>query len=251
MWLVICSADDASVLWASEGLKRRGLEPLQVLYSDTLAHGIGWVHRLRDESLSTEMTLPDGKQVHSSELAGVLNRMTAVSSASLLLITPEDRYYVTHEFQAFFLSWLTALPVPVLNRPTPFGLSGRLRHVSEWAWLASKAGLPNRGYRQSSDQPPLEWGAHVRLTDAGTPTTTLVVVGDRVTGPPAPPQIEEGCLRLSKLSGAELLGVEFVIDDEEGWIFAGASTSPDLRAGGEPLLDSLARALNGPCAQAR
>ncbi len=54
---------------------------------------------------------------------------------------------------------------------------------------------------------------------------------------------------MSKLSGAELLGLEFVNNDDD-WIFAGASTSPDLRAGGEPLLDSLARAMNGPCLQA-
>ncbi|MGH8544364.1 MAG: hypothetical protein ACREX3_12210 [Gammaproteobacteria bacterium] len=250
MWLVICASDDAAALWASEGIKQRGPEPVQMLYSDSLLHGVGWEHRLQGERVFTDVTLPCGQHVRSSEVSGLLNRISALPPASLLLIQPSDRHYATHEFQALFLSWLQAMPAPVLNRPTPFGLSGRLRHVSEWVWLAANAGLPNRGYRQSSNDVPLEWGAHVRTVDAGTPTTTLIVVGDVVTGPPAPAHIESGCLRLSKLSGAPLLGVEFVVDRDQTWTFAGVSTNPDLRFGGEPLLDALALTLNGRTAEA-
>jgi hypothetical protein len=245
MWLVICGSDDAAALWAIEGLKQRGLEPLRVLYSDALLHGVRWEHRLNGQEVFTEVTLPCGQMVRSSELSGVLNRVSALPPASLLLMQPSDRHYATHEFQALFLSWLQAIPAPVLNRPTPFGLSGRLRHVSEWIWLAANSGLRVDSYRQSSNELPAEWGAHVRLVAPGTPLSTLIVVGDSVVGPAAPPHVEKGCKQLSQSSGAPLLGVEFTTDGDENWTFAGVSTQPDLRLGGEPLLDALVLALNG------
>lgn len=190
------------------------------------------------------MTLPDGRQVRSQDVCGVLNRISFIPSGSLLLIHPSDRHYVTHELQAFFLSWLHALPGPVLNRPTPLGLSGQLRHASEWVWLASQAGLPNWGYRQTSHDPPLQWTAHLRLAP-GIPVTTLVVAGGVVTGPPAPAYIQAGCRRLSQLSDTALLGVDFAVGPDDVWTFAGVSTCPDLRLGGAPLLDALAAALTG------
>jgi hypothetical protein len=189
------------------------------------------------------MVLPGGEKVRGTEVRGVLNRISALPPSSLLLIHPSDRHYVTHEMQAFFLSWLYAIRGPVLNRPSPFGLSGRLRHVSEWVWLASRAGLANTGYRQSSRDSPLPWTAHTCLPGAGFPVTTLVVADGVVTGPPAPEHIRRGCLRMSALSATPLLGIDFVVLPDGAWTFAGASTSPDLRLGGEPLLDALASAL--------
>lgn len=53
-----------------------------------------------------------------------------------------------------------------------------------------------------------------------------------------PPAVTEGCLRLSELLGAPLLGVDFKIDDERGaWVFLEANGMPcfegyDRRAGG-------------------
>ncbi|MGH8192862.1 MAG: hypothetical protein ACREQ8_00475 [Woeseiaceae bacterium] len=47
-----------------------------------------------------------------------------------------------------------------------------------------------------------------------------------------------------------MLGVEFVVDRDQTWTFAGVSTNPDLRFGGEPLLDALALTLNGRTAEA-
>jgi hypothetical protein len=185
------------------------------------------------------MTLSGGRRIRSADVCGVLNRISIVPPASLLLIQPSDRHYVAHELHAFFLSWLHSLTVPVLNRPTPLSLAGHLRHASEWVLLASKAGLPNAGYRQSSQDPPVPWDVTVRLTSVDVPVTTLVVAGGVVTGPPAPTLIREGCIRLSQLSATAVLGVDFVVGSDAAWTFAGVSTIPDLRLGGEPLLDAL------------
>jgi hypothetical protein len=243
VWLTICAPDDASALWASEGLRQRGLEPLHLISSDFLALSIRWEHRLEDGRIHTRMTLPDGLAIYSGNIHGVLNRLCTIPNSSLMLVQPSDRYYVASELQAFFLSWLNSLPAPVVNRPTPLGLAGQLRHASEWVLLATKSGLPNRGYAQSSQDPVLPWDAAMRLPGSGAPTTTLVVTNGVVTGPAAPEAIREGCKRLSEISATPLLGVDFIVDSGS-WTFAGVSVMPDLRLGGDLLLDALASTLN-------
>lgn len=245
MWLTICAPDDTSAIWASEGLQWRGLEPLHLISCDSLALNIRWEHRLENGHIRSGMTLPDGLPIQSGNVRGVLNRLSTVPGSSLMLIHPSDRYYIAAELHAFFLSWLNSLPAPVVNRPTPLGLAGQLRHASEWVLLATESGLPNPGYSQSSRDPVLPWDASMRLPGAGTPVTTLVVVNGVVTGPPAPDGIREGCKRLSELSTTPLLGVDFAVDEGGSWTFAGVSVMPDLRLGGEPLLDALASTLNG------
>ena len=52
-----------------------------------------------------------------------------------------DREYALSEMQAFYLSWLSAIPGQVVNRPTPQGLSGHWHHISEWALSAARLAL--------------------------------------------------------------------------------------------------------------
>jgi len=243
VWLLLSTTDDIPAFWALKGLQPRGLGPWEVISPDALIFGVGWEHRLEGGHTSTDMRLPDGRPLRAREVRGVLNRISFIPSSSLLLVQPRDRDYVAQELQAFFLSWLHSLPVPVMNRPSSLGLSGRLRHISEWIWLASKAGLPIPAYRQTSGEPPRFWDVQVRCDAPGVPTTAVVVAGGVVTGPPVPEHIRAGCLHLSRLVQAELLGVDFTVDLDGTWTFAGVSTRPDFRLGGEPLLDALASAL--------
>ena len=86
-----------------------------------------------------------------------------------------------------------------------------------------------------------------KLFPNGTPTTLAIAVGDRVIGPTLPREIRDGCLRLAHLAQTPLLGIEFVRDtSSNSWSFAGATHMPDLRLGGEPLLDALAAELFQP-----
>jgi hypothetical protein len=158
----------------------------------------------------------------------------------MLLIHPSDRQYVIQELNAFFLSWLDGLPPPVLNQPTPQGLSGHFRDVSEWICLASKAGLPTLSYRQSSRDPVPDASVRTEIFPAGTPIHNVIVVDGHITGVPAPAYIQNGCRRLADLSKTKLLGIEFCAGAESPWTFAGATTIPDLTLGGEALLDALA-----------
>jgi hypothetical protein len=123
-------------------------------------------------------------------------------------------------------------------------LCGQWRQESEWAWLARQAGLPVPAYRQHSSQRIDETRGERRLVPAGAAISRVVVAGKRVFGPPMSPQLAAGCVRLAALADTHLLGVDFFDDAAAGVRFAGANPTPDLRVGGEALIDALARDLS-------
>ena len=84
-----------------------------------------------------------------------------------------------------------------------------------------------------------------RLVPPDTPVQTVFVVAGQVVGATLPRHIRHGCRRLAELSHTALLGIEFAAGSADPWTFAGATPMPDLRLGGEPLLDALAGALRG------
>lgn len=241
MWLILCGSNDVSALWAYQGLKTRGLEPLELVSTEMLAYSLRWEHRLKESGINTKITLADGRIISNDNIQGVLNRLLAVPSEHLYMASESDRNYAIQELTAFFMSWLYALPQPVLNLPTPQGLSGQWRHLSEWAKLAAKAGLPTPIYQQSSHDPIQEIGCEKTLM----PASTVIVVGGYVVGASAPPEIVRGCQRLAKVSNTALLGIEFTHTFASGWTFKSATPFPDLRLGGSALLDVLALVLQG------
>jgi len=243
MWLVLCPENDAPTRWAYHGLQARGLSPLEWVSAESLGLGARWEHRVGAAGVSFEVTLADGRRIRSGEVRGTLNRLLYPPLEGLPLFDPGDRDYVRQELQSFFMSWLSALPGPVLNRPTPWGLSGRWRHVSEWIALAGRAGLPVPPYSLSSRDVAGVLSTAPRPAPAGTPPVTLIVVAGTTVGAPATPEIRAGCVRLAELVQTALLGVDFVRAADGEWVFYDASPAPDLRLGGEALLDALACAL--------
>lgn len=243
MWLVLCPGYDAPALWAFEGLRARGLAPLELVRAESLPQSRRWEHRVGADGAGVRVELPDGRVLRSEEVRGVLNRLTHVTVGPLAATRDHD--YITQEFTAFFMSWLYALPGPILNRPTPQGLGGRWRHASEWVLLASSVGLPVPPYRLSSldGHDELATGER-RLFPPGTPTRQAVVVGGVTFAPEGmPAELSDACARLAAAADTPLLGVDFAEGARGRWTFAGATPLPDLRAGGGPLLDALARAL--------
>lgn len=249
MWLVLCSANDISAHWVYHELKHRGLEPIEMVYAEALPFSLSWEHRVGAGGVSISITLPDGRLIDSKSIRGVINRLIAVPP--MQMAHSPDGEYATQEFAALFLSWMNALPEPLFNRPTPQGLCGQWRHVSEWMWLASKAGLPVVAYSQTSEDQINEALVERRLFPTGTPTRTIIVLNGRACGPDVPAAIREGCARLSELAGTALLGLEFAFDQNNNWIFAAASPMPDLRYGGEELLDQLASTLSAEAGKTR
>jgi hypothetical protein len=244
MWLIFCESNDISALWAFHGLKARGLKPIKIISSEMLACSLRWKHRLGTEGASIEISLADDSSIRSDKIYGVLNRLQTIPSAHLRA-NPADREYAIQELYAFFLSWIHALPSPVLNPPTPQGLSGQWRHASEWVVLANNAGLPTLDYRQSSHGEIDIAALRGSLVPRGTIVETVIVVDGNVVGSKIPPAIAKSCICLAKMAETPLLGIEFSHNPSFHWTFAGATPLPNLRLGGQAVLDVLAKVLQG------
>ena len=240
MWLVLCPTHDLSAIWAYERLKERGLSPLEIVAAETLGCSLRWEHRLGAEGVRVTIDLADGRTIEGDRVRGVLNRLQAAPLDALAVAEPGDVDYASQELYAFFLSWLHALPGVVLNPPTPQGLCGRWRHVSEWLVLAARAGLPTPDYRWSPAETTNENGfGPTRLAPPGARTTTVFVVDQQVVGNTVPEAHLSAARRLARSTGSPLLGIDFSQTPSGDWLFAGASSIPDLTAGGEALIDAL------------
>jgi len=237
MIFVLCNEIDASALWAAEALRRRG-HALRVVTDRELADADSWNHRLGRAGVDCEIRLAGRDVLRVSDMRGVLNRLSNVPAAWLGRYGGPDRDYAVQEMHAFYLSWLNALPGPVLNPPTPQGLSGNWRHLSAWTALAVRAGLPVQAFRQTSaGDPAAAW-------QPGAAPACLYVAGDRVVGRDDLVDAHRAaCLRLSHAAGVRLLGIDFAPDVAGRWRMTGASVMPELIGGGEPLVSALEEAL--------
>lgn len=243
MWLVLCDANDASAILAFQALRARAGAPLELVTAEALSLAEEWEHRIESDGTSVRCRLGDGRSFSGDELRGVLNRLYTAPTAHWRAAPKVDQEYVQQELIAFFLSWLHALPCPVINRPTPQGLCGQWRAESEWVWLAQSAGLPVAPYRQSSHDRIDEMKGEKRLIAPGAAVQTVIVVDGTVTGASAPDAVKEGCRRLAQAAGTELLGLDFLPGAAGEWTFAGANPMPDLRYGGHALIEALIEAL--------
>lgn len=245
MYLVLCNSTDLPALWAYRGLAASGLAPIGLVSAEELVYGLSWHHRLGAAGPRTRIRLADGRTIDSDDLSGVLNRLVELPSEHLKLARAADSEYASQEILAFFMSWLHGLPCPVLNPPTSQGLSGRWRHPSEWAWLAGRAGMELRPFRQSTRRPHDAPGPQGPATPPGSVLRTAFVVEGRVVGEALPAHARERCETLARLSDTRLLGVTLAESALGGLSFVEATHHPDLRLGGRPLLDAIARALEG------
>jgi len=240
MWIVLCSATDTSALWAYQGLRQLGIAPLELVTAEALSTATHWEHSLNGGAHVT-IRLADGRTICSSNIRGVLNRLSGPAPELLQRAVEADREYVQAEMYAFYLSWVHSLPGVVINRPTPLGLSGPWHHPSEWVYRASRAGLPTPPYRLSGRDSLDE--AFGTLAPKGATTLTLITLCGRVYGGFVPDSTARGCASLAESAGTDVLGISLFLNSDARWTFAGAMPLPDLTVGGEPLLRALSSKL--------
>jgi hypothetical protein len=215
--LLLCDAWDAPALWAARAFAASG-RPVQVVTSAVLMR-TRFEHRVGADGASTVLELPTGQRIDTVEVKGTLNRLTGPRMELLPPVRRGDCEYAVQELWAFWLSWLRTLPAPVLNAPSPAGLSGARMERSDWEARADRLGLP--------------------ISDRRRAQHLLIVCGGSVVGPRAPSAAVASARELSEAACCPLLGVYF----DDAWAFADATTHPDLRRGGEPLAAALVRAL--------
>lgn len=238
--MVLASPGDPCGPWLADGLRQRGLPAVRLVSIDALVYSLSLTHRLSVEGhAETAIALPDA--VVGPELQATVNRTEVLPLGHLATMRAADRDYAAGEIHALFTSILHSLPGRVVNRGGPQGLAGPVLSGCEWRALAAKAGLPVRHLRWSSSHSP--------LAEAGRPPgETIFVVGPAIVrqegegATKLPSAVAEGCSRLAELCGADLLSVDFELSGGRR-LFTGACCTPDLRPGGAPLLEALARFL--------
>ena len=235
MWLVLCSADDRSGLWAATELRARGLDPLVILTPDRLHYSFRWQHRvLTGEAVDTRFALADGCLVDARELRGVINRIATLPPHLVNNLPPGERRFALQEWTALHVSWLTALRVPVLNVPVGSELCGARRHLSEWTWLATQAGFDTLPFAESTDP------SHAPARPAVAKCRSVVIVDGAVVDAALPKALTSSCERLAELANTRLLGVDL---DAETGTFVSATPCPDLQASGGAVVSALCSVL--------
>ncbi len=210
MIAVLAKAGDA----AAEALVRRWRPGARLMTARDLTRP-GWVHRPGSDA---DVAVIDSEPVAAGELRGVVTQLPFVAPDDLAPIVPADRPYVAAEMTAFLLAWLSSLPCPVVNRPSPLGLAGPNLRPEAWMALASEAGIPVRPVRRDGHGYPPRDVTGVR--------DEVTVVGKRTLGATST-RARERALRLARQAGAEMMVAIFDAADPGGPLLD-AHTWPDL-----------------------
>lgn len=163
----------------------------------------GWRHLLFDGVERSKVVIED-RVVEAGEITGVLTLLPYVTEGELARNFREDRPFVAAEMSAFLHFWLSGLPCPVLNRPTPASLSGPGWHREQWVYAAARLGIPvetvARHLDYAAGQPEKE--------SPPEPDTTITVIGPRCLGS-TDDALASHARRLSMAAGVEMLSVDF------------------------------------------
>jgi hypothetical protein len=233
MLLIIAEKQDRSARWLAERWSRFGAE----LLSPSDLSLPGWRHHVAVASKETAVI--NGRTVPVEEIAGVLTRLPYISEHELVHIVPPDRAYVAAEMTAFFLSWLTGLNCPLLNRPTPTCISGCNWRLEQWIYLATLLGVPVIPVRRHA-----KYLEDLSTNPSIDPFDTVTVIGERCIG-----AIDERqatyARRLAAAAGMDLLAVYFRNLEGEPRLL-NASLWPDVTS--VEVADGMLEYFQGSCA---
>lgn len=90
---------------------------------------------------SASTAVAGGARISSRDIRAVYVRRSAVFAEELIWIAAADRQYAAAEMTAFLFAWLSSLPVPVVNSPTPAALCGPGLRPAGWRALARGMGI--------------------------------------------------------------------------------------------------------------
>jgi hypothetical protein len=151
-FLILSHIGDETALRVYAALRaRHGAEHVKHVSAEEIVLAPYWAHREEDSLVTTEVRLSDGTSLDSANIGVVFNRLLALTLPQFAFAKAADRDYAIQEMNALCLSWLAGLPRPVINTPTPMGLSAPALSHAEWLFLAGKAELPVQGYHFTTD----------------------------------------------------------------------------------------------------
>lgn len=238
MILVLCYEGDPTARWAAAGLRQRCAVRVEIVTASELTCLMRVVHRVSDSGTRVDIQLSPGRWFDDSTVTGVLGRVLCLPEPATAGITAEDRSYAMQEISAATLSWLFALEssgIPFVGRPHLAGLLGPWRPWPEWCVLGSAAGISVEPHSEFAGGRGTASNQAVRRSSVAA---WSVVLADTAYGT-ASQASHASAMRLARLADADSLGVGF---DAAGRMVA-TTPLPDLRVGGNGLLDWLASTL--------
>jgi hypothetical protein len=143
--------DDTAVEVALRLHRRVGPARVRIITPEELVLAPSWAHVIDEAGVRTRIHLANGEVIGDPQPVAVFNRLRFAAAIQFDGAATADREYATMELHALLLSWLASLPCPVVNRPSPRGLGGDDRTTLEWLRIASRAGLPVRAMRATTD----------------------------------------------------------------------------------------------------
>lgn len=175
----------------------------------------GW--RLESGCAGNSTVVAGGKPLAVGDTTGVVNLLPFLPEYELIDICEGDRSYVAAEASATLLYWLTALRVPVLNRPTQTALSGPGWRPEQWAVNCRRVNIPTMPISRDSK-------SFAVLGDNLTVGRSITVLGGRCIEGNGLPHADQ-TIELARLAGVEFLQVDF---DDEGERFVSVRTEPQF-----------------------
>ena len=206
----------------------------------------GWVFDPAEPARGS-FVVDDGP-VPIATLRGAVSLLWGVSPSEVPQIAHEDREYVASEMMAFLVAWLSALPCPLLNRPTPVCLAGPHLRQAQWLREAAKFGLPigpwawqgpDRERRAAVDVAPSPPRPRMEA-----PLQTVAVVAGRpipgCAGPAIPHHVQARVASMATGVGAGLLTATFA-ERDGGHEFIAATPTVDVSR--DDIADAMLAAL--------
>lgn len=162
-----------------------------------------------------------GERMPCHRVRGVLVRAEAIGPSDLPWIAREDRAYCAAEVTAFLTWWLTGLPVPVVNRPTPRSLVGPGWPPPAWHLLAHRLGIRTTGVRWRASE-----ADHGQAGDVADRAVEVITVVARRSVGEADPLLARQAVGLAAAAGLASLAVSFDV-----------GCDPPALIGAQPLVD--------------
>ncbi len=231
MIVFLCSPGDISARWFVASLRHDHGIAAQIITPQELVYAPDMEHRLDGIDTFSSVALKSHGMLDSSSITGVVNRLEFLPDAHLARVSVTDRAYIQQELLAIWSSWISALPCPVINRPTAISVTGPLFHPAIWHQHAAAAGLPTA---------PMLYDVDLPDPVPPVPVHSVIVCRDQCHSPTVHPDLFGACCDLARYVGFDMLEVMFG-QGPEGAVFSLASPVPDLSRAEPGLLAQVAQ----------
>ncbi|NNE54056.1 MAG: hypothetical protein HKN30_16840 [Sulfitobacter sp.] len=230
MLVFLCNPGDVMAGPFVAELRRRHRLAAQIITPQELVYAPDMQHLLGEAETYSAVTLKTHGTLENASITGLVNRVDFLPDAHLANVNAADRTYIQQELLAIWSSWISALPCPVLNRPTAISIAGPVYHPAIWHHYAAAVGLPVAQVIYDADLPDPQTPA---------PVHSAIVCQGVCYSPTLPRELFAACCELAAYAGLDMVELLFG-SGPGGTVFSHASPIPDLSQANANLIAQVA-----------